>query len=470
MAVTRHKARLSAELAKIRIKRSVTSNDELRSVLRSTDGPQAQGDVPQAPTFTPTDGQWPHPRWVRVNVLKTRLEDQLRTSFAHYEVTASLQEVLLAKPGSKLLHVDKHIPELIALPADAEVTTTAAYRNGLIILQDKASCFPATLLDPFPEHGDFLDACAAPGNKTTHLAAIIRSRCKDGCKARVWACEKDKTRAETLTKMISLAGCQGTVTVKAGQDFLFLDPEKAPWKDVGSLLLDPSCSGSGIVGRDCMLAVTLPADQDKVPTPSRSRKRKRGGQSERKPPNVVAIETIPEDEEEPVDAVTKDTQLDSRLEALSAFQLRLLLHAFRFPRASRISYSTCSVYGKENEQVVIAALQSTIAREHGWRLLGREEQVAGLKTWPVRGDINDCEDAIGSSAQAKQVADACIRCRVGTEEGTQGFFVAAFVRELEANGTNGKTRHQHPKGPLSVKGDEDSSFRASSEEWGGLSD
>ncbi|KAL9015435.1 MAG: hypothetical protein Q9185_007164 [Variospora sp. 1 TL-2023] len=471
VAVTRHKARLSAELAKIRIKRSVTSNDELRSILRSTDGPQAQGDVLQAPTFTPTDGQWPHPRWVRVNVLKTRLEDQLRTSFAHYEVTASLQEVLLAKPGSKLLHVDKHIPELIALPADTEVTTTAAYRNGLIILQDKASCFPAALLNPFPEHGDFLDACAAPGNKTTQLAAIIHSRCKDGRKARVWACEKDKTRAETLTKMISLAGCQGTVTVKAGQDFLFLDPEKAPWKDVSSLLLDPSCSGSGIVGRDCMLVVTLPAHPDHVPTPSRSRKRKRGGQSERKPPTVVAIETMPEDEEEPIDAVTKDTQLNSRLEALSAFQLRLLLHAFRFPRASRISYSTCSVYGKENEQVVIAALQSTIAREHGWRLLGREEQIAGLKTWPVRGDINECDGALGSSAQAEQVADACIRCPVGTEEGTQGFFVAALVRDLGANDTNDdKTRHGHPKGPWSVKGDEESSFRASSEEWGGLSD
>ncbi|KAL9007672.1 MAG: hypothetical protein Q9173_007111 [Seirophora scorigena] len=471
VAVTRHKARLSAELTKIRIKKLVTSNDELRSVLRSTDDSQA---VSQEPTSTPADGQWPHPRWVRVNTLKTTLEDQIQTSFVDFEPVPSLREVLLAKPGSKFLYLDEHIPDLIALPADTKLVTTAAYRNGLIILQDKASCFPAALLEPAPEHGDYLDACAAPGNKTTHLAAILQSRCKDACKTRVWACERDENRADTLTKMISRAGCQDSVTVKAGQDFLLLDPEKAPWKDVGSLLLDPSCSGSGMVGRDSMLVVTFPADRDNRSTQSRSRKRKRGRQAERKPSAAVAIEIAPqeeEEEEEQTDAVTSSRLLGVRLEALSAFQLRLLLHAFQFPGASRISYSTCSIYGRENEQVVIAALQSTAASEFGWRLLRRGEQVGGLKSWPVRGDINVCNGAMGStSAQARQVAEACMRCRAGTEHGTQGFFVAAFVRDSNANSASSMGLSHYPKEPLAARGDEGHSFRASSEEWGGLSD
>lgn len=469
VAVVRHKARLSAELAKIRIKKLVTSNDELRSVLPSTDDSQA---VSQEPAATPADGQWPHPRWVRVNTLKTTLEDQVRTSFVDFECVPSLTEVLLAQPRSKVLHLDEHIPDLIALPADTELVTTAAYRNGLIILQDKASCFPAALLEPDPEHGDYLDACAAPGNKTTHLAALLHSRCKDARKARVWACERDETRADILTKMISRAGCQDSVTVKAGQDFLLLDPEKAPWKDVGSLLLDPSCSGSGMVGRDSMLAVTFPADRDNDSIQSRSRKRKRGRQPERKPSAAVAIETAPQEEEEgQTDAATSSRQLDVRLEALSAFQLRLLVHAFRFPGASRISYSTCSIYGRENEQVVIAALQSTAAGEYGWRLLRREEQVDGLKSWPVRGDINVCSGAIGSnSAQARQVAEACIRCRAGTEHGTQGFFVAAFVRDSDANSSSSMARSHHPKEPLTAWENDEHSFRASSEEWEGLSD
>ena len=443
VAVTRHKARLSAELTKVRIKRGFGTIEELRIHLALTEASQSTSNQSLVTKSQKTNQQWPHPRWVRVNTLKTTLDIQLKSTFVEYMKADGLNDVLAATSSTKILCVDEHVPDLLALPAGTDLTTSAAYRNGCIILQNKASCFPAYLLDPQPEHGACLDACAAPGNKTTHIATILRSRCKEGHKARVWACERDSFRAETLTRMVNLAGCQDAVTVKLGQDFLLLDPDKAPWRDVGSLLLDPSCSGSGIVGRDETLAVTLPSQGTNNDLQAKSRKRKRGGHIDGKLITNEKHEKVVEHDELP--STNRDSKLSARLEALSAFQLRLLLHAFRFPSAKRISYSTCSIHAEENEHVVIAALQSPIAKLRNWRLLRRDEQVAGMQSWSFRGDAEACRIAVGEEPMmTDEIAEACIRCQPGTAEGTQGFFVAAFVRdvlredghpEMAANGT-----------------------------------
>lgn len=478
VAVTRHKARLGAELSKIRIKEGFRSLDELRSHVARSKAFQAQENLREELTSAPKDGQWPHPRWARVNTLKTTLEAQLRTTFADYKATSSLEEILRANSSSKILHIDEHVPDLLALPAGTDLTATAAYRNGLIILQDKASCFPAYLIDPYPEHGASLDACAAPGNKTTHLAAILQSRCQDGRQARIWACERDKARAETLTKMVSLAGCQDSVTVRAGQDFLLLDPVRAPWKDVGSLLLDPSCSGSGIVGRDETLAVTLPANGGNFAASPMSRKRKRGKKIDAKPTSTETLNEQHLQEEEPSDVHDRDEDLSARLKSLSAFQLRLLLHAFQFASAQRITYSTCSIHAEENEGVVVEALRSPTAKECGWRLLRRDEQVAGMQSWSMRGDVVARHGTTeGCSTTAEEVAEGCIRSRAGTEEGTQGFFVAAFVRDLGLSSQGSTTKCVSPcqaDEPSGSNGGMRDSTNAnvveSGEEWEGLSD
>ncbi|KAL8898426.1 MAG: hypothetical protein Q9207_006704 [Kuettlingeria erythrocarpa] len=415
------------------------------------------------------DGRWSHPRWVRINTLKTSLKEQLDTIFADYERASTLKEVLLAKPPAKIIWVDNHIPNLIALPAGSDLTKTAAYRNGSLILQDKASCFPAFLLDPNPEHGPCLDACAAPGNKTTHLAAIFQAHLQNHRRARVVACEKDKARAKTLKRMINLAGCHDMVTIKAGQDFLLLDPGKAPWIDVGSLLLDPSCSGSGIVGRDETLAVTLPMRTINDAATAKSRKRKRGNKPDAGNKSNGTVRPTKPEEEETSGSMTRDESFQTRLKALSDFQLRLLLHAFEFPNAQRISYSTCSTYAEENEHVIVAALESTIANECGWRLLRRDEQVAGMKSWPTRGELDAIRGLGESPTDATEMAEACIRCRVGTEEGTQGFFVAAFVRgsTLATAGSMLDTSRGAPLG--SPKASIDGNHADATEEWEGLS-
>lgn len=353
----------------------------------------------------------------------------MRTTFAGYEHSTSLEQLLdnSSSRTEKLLHVDQHIPNLLALPPSADLSKNSAYTQGLIILQDKASCFPAYLFDLRPEDGDCVDACAAPGNKTTHLATIMHERESAARKSTIYACERDKTRALTLQQMVRIAGAEGLVTIKACQDFLRANPNQPPWNGVGALLLDPSCSGSGIVGRDEVVKVVLPREAVIEASKPQSKKRKRKPPVETGRP-IMDTPEIPE--KTPFKEDELPVQLSTRLTALSTFQLKLLLHAFEFPKARKITYSTCSIYAQENEHVVIKALDSPIAKRRGWRILQRHEMISGMKAWEIRGDLQACRE-VSEAEDVEKVAEACIRCEKGTKEGTQGFFVTAFVRDGE---------------------------------------
>jgi putative methyltransferase len=60
---------------------------------------------------------------------------------------------------------------------------------------------PAQALNPKPSW-TIIDACAAPGNKTIHLAALM------GNKGKVIACDADAQRIKTLRKTIEKAGAK----------------------------------------------------------------------------------------------------------------------------------------------------------------------------------------------------------------------------------------------------------------------
>jgi putative methyltransferase len=372
----------------------------------------------------------PYPRWVRINTLKTTLEDQLETTFAGLDRATMVQAV--RQRGSKRLFIDSNIPHLVAISPGVDLTKSDAYKNGDIIFQDKASCFPAYLLDPMPDDGDVIDTCSAPGNKTTHLAAILlqHSSEPDGCTQSIHAFEKNKGRSETLEKMVNLAGSHTWTQLHAGQDFLRTDPNSTAFKNVGALLLDPSCSGSGIIGRDDMPVLHLPSLKQIEKPVSRTNKKKavKGNEpskesKKRKREDNETLDVMVDDDGE-VTAVSSEEDLKKRLEALSKFQLELLIHAFKFPSARKITYSTCSVHAEENEHVVRKALESPIATAGGWRIQRREDQKTGMREWPVRGLQDAC---VGDN----DLAEACIRANKDDEHGTMGFFLAGFVRDQE---------------------------------------
>ncbi|KAL2271574.1 hypothetical protein VTJ83DRAFT_945 [Remersonia thermophila] len=439
LAVEKHKARLQAELTRARVRRKCATVDDLRALVDAELGPA-------------------HPRWIRINALKTTLDDQLDTTFRGFVVVPSIDEVVAsAGQGRRVICLDGHVPNLIAASPGVDFTKTEAYKSGAIILQDKASCFPAYLLDPRPEDGDVIDACSAPGNKTTHLAAILHERRASGAGGsggavawaprqgaqpapRVLAFEKDAQRAEVLKKMVHKAGAGDVTTVHGGADFLQTNPDAPEFRRVGALLLDPSCSGSGIVGRDDAPVFHLPSagsgkggngnnngtakkkTTTMAATTTNLGKRKRPGHGS----GITSQEQQQQKQQQkaPAPSAPPDSTSDpARLASLSAFQLTLVQHAFRFPAARKITYSTCSVHAEENEKVVLAALASEAARARGWRVQRRDEQVRGMREWPVRGDREACGEG------HLEVAEACIRAQRGDGRGTMGFFVACFVRD-----------------------------------------
>lgn len=449
--ISRHQTRLKAELTKWRTRNGFPTLEALREDVNR-----------KANEGNESNGRPVHPRWIRVNTLRTTLDEQLASTFKDFERVATVTDV--ARSGGRKLYLDEDVRNLVAVSPSVNLTTSSAYREGKLIFQDKASCFPAYLLNPTEDDGDVIDATAAPGNKTTHLAAILRER---GGTGKVFACEKDELRSKTLEKMTKLADPEGVIVVKGKQDFTKLDPKSKGFENVTAILLDPSCSGSGIVGRDeGGVTVHLPSTEAAEPAKTNGKKRKRAAGK----PVAEAAESVPETpalDEETQDEPQRigSTALRERLIALSDFQLRMVKHAMKFPSARRITYSTCSLHGKENEDVVVQALLSDAAGEGGWRIMRRDEQVEGMQRWPKRGIlaavktfIHDCVpvDDLG----AEEVAEACIRCDKSSEDGTMGFFVAGFVKDAEEV----KRRY---KGPLRREANELGGL-SEEEEWGGF--
>lgn len=215
----KHRARLQAELARMKVKKKVSRNEDLLPArIQHPAGDQL-------------------PRYVRVNTLKTTVEDAVdylkRDGFSYLGQAARLDDLNLK---GKTFVMDLHLPELLVFPPKTDFHDHFLYKAGHIILQDKASCLPAYLIDP-PAGSHVIDACAAPGNKTSHLAAIMKN------KGKLFAFDLDPKRMATMSTLLLKAGV--TCQQLANQDFLKVDPDSPQYKDVEYILLDPSCSGSG---------------------------------------------------------------------------------------------------------------------------------------------------------------------------------------------------------------------------------
>lgn len=106
------------------------------------------------------------------------------------------------------------------------------YKQGKIYLQNLSSMLPPIVLNPKPQE-NILDMAAAPGGKTTQLAALSQN------KAYITACERNKIRGEKLKYNLEKQGASMVNVMLEDaaslSDFFSFD----------KILLDAPCSGSG---------------------------------------------------------------------------------------------------------------------------------------------------------------------------------------------------------------------------------
>ena len=302
-------------------------------------------------------------KYVRINEIKVSHIDQ------------AFLEIKMLFPTAKF---DTMIPSLVVLPPGRSLGQHPLVKDGHLIIQDKASCFPSQCLFDWWEinkTGDIIDACAAPGNKTSHVAALV-SRHKFSTDCKIFAFDKDPKRSKLLSDRMLQAGAENVYVSNA--DFLSLNVHDEEYKSVSCILLDPSCSGSGVF-RDISRVL-----------------------------------------ERSIDIPCKES---GRLENLRSFQVAALKKAMLFPAVQCVVYSTCSIFTEENESVVAEILagcdsqvtSSTSGASCRWTLSDLPERFQG---WPRRG----VEHAGLSYAQQQQL----LRCE--PSDGLNGFFVAMFKK------------------------------------------
>lgn len=155
---------------------------------------------------------------IRINTIKTDIDtikNELMSSNIEFKTVSWSNDALILNDVT-----------------EKDVRNLEMYEKGEIYLQSLSSMLPPIILNP-KESMDILDMCAAPGGKTTQMAALSKN------KAHITACEMNHIRMERLKYNIEKQGASCVYVMQKDariiDDFFSFD----------RVLLDAPCSGSG---------------------------------------------------------------------------------------------------------------------------------------------------------------------------------------------------------------------------------
>ena len=213
---------------------------------------------------------------LRVNVLRANRDEVEAAMLAH--------EVLVSRPP---------LPQALRLiSSTGAIPNLPGFHSGWWTVQDSSAQLVSYLLAPQPGEV-IIDACAAPGGKTTHIAELM------GDEGVVWACDRTSSRLRKVLEnaqrlqLNSIQICLG-------------DSRNTQFRSADRVLLDVPCSGLGTLHRH---------------------------------------------------ADARWRQSPESIQQLSILQSELLAHASTFVKPGGVLvYATCTLHKHENEDVISAFL------------------------------------------------------------------------------------------------------------------
>ena len=164
------------------------------------------------------------PLTIRTNSLKTRRRDLAQ---------ALINRGVNLDPVGKWSKVG-----LVVYSSQVPLGATPEYLAGHYILQGASSLLPVMTLAP-QENEKILDMAAAPGGKTTHIAALMRNS------GLLYANDANKNRCKAVVGNLHRLGITNTVVCN-------YDGRQLPsvMKGFDRVLLDAPCSGTGVIAKD----------------------------------------------------------------------------------------------------------------------------------------------------------------------------------------------------------------------------
>lgn len=177
---------------------------------------------------------WPAPIYARANLLKI-----------------SAAEFFTQHPESEPVSVHPGFASFQSVPMES-------LGRGECYVQDPSTMAACELLDPQPGE-TVLDACAAPGGKTSYLAELMKNR------GVIIACDRDPLRTATLQENLNRLGVKNTRVARRnwGQEIAARDVAGISLFD--RILVDAPCSNTGVMRRRPDLRWRLsPSDLDRM--------------------------------------------------------------------------------------------------------------------------------------------------------------------------------------------------------------
>ena len=126
-----------------------------------------------------------------------------------------------------------NLPQGLRLEGAGTITDLLGYKQGWWVIQDSSAQLVTHLLDPQPGE-TVIDACAAPGGKTTHIAELMQDRGK------IIACDRAEKRLKKVRENAARLQLQ-SIQIEAGDS-----RDRSEFVNIADrVLLDAPCSGLG---------------------------------------------------------------------------------------------------------------------------------------------------------------------------------------------------------------------------------